>query len=298
MNSLVFLVGATAVGKTELAFQLAQNTKSSIINSDSIQAYKDLNIGSSKPDFTKYPDVPCFLFDIVSAPHVWTAGDFRKKSLEVLHQEIPKRSVFIVGGSGFYIQALEKGMYDLKPIPQSIKKEIEILNRDKGLDFLYQELKLKDAKLAENISPKDSYRIIRSLCIIRNENKSLSQIKKEFTPFKLPWKYKKIGLSISKQELLKKVEERTRHMLARGLIEEVEELVKKGLEDWKPLQSVGYREVSLYLRGILDKENLFQEIVKNTMLLAKKQKTWFQKDEDIKWYDFTEDLSKIQKHLF
>ena len=298
MNPLVFIVGPTAVGKTEFAFQMAQNTASSIINSDSIQAYKDLNIGSSKPDFLKYSDTPCFLFDIISPPNLWTAGDFRKKSLEILQQEMPKRSVLIVGGSGFYIQALEKGMYNLKPIPSSIKKEIERLNQEKGLDFLYQELKAKDQELAKKISPNDSYRIFRALCIIKNEKKSLSQIKKEFIPSKLPWKYKKIGLSIAKESLLKKVKERTHQMLEKGLIDEIDLLVKKNLEDWKPLQSVGYREGLLHLKGLLSKEDLFSEIVKNTMLLAKKQKTWFQKDKDIKWYDFEEDFLKIQKHLF
>ncbi len=298
MNSLIFIVGPTAVGKTQLAFQVAQNVGSSIINSDSIQGYKDLNIGSSKPDFTKYPNVSCFLFDIISAPHLWTAGDFREKSLEILKREMPKKSVLIVGGSGFYIQALEKGMYNLKAIPQNIKEEIEGLEREKGLDVLYEELKKKDSELAKNISPNDRYRIFRSLCIIKNEKKSLSQIKKEFIPFKLPWKYKKIGLSISKEDLLKRVKERTYQMLEKGLIDEIESLIKRGLEDWKPLQSVGYKEGLLYLKGSLNKENLFSEIVKNTMLLAKKQKTWFQKDKNIKWYDFKEDILKIQEHLF
>jgi len=291
-------VGPTAVGKTNLSFEIAQKTKSSIMNSDSIQAYRDLNIGSSKPHFQKYPGVSCFLFDILSAPQVWTAGDFRTKALEILKKEMSKNSVFVVGGSGFYLQALEKGMYNLKPIPQNIKDEINTTYKSHGLGFLYKELMHQDPKWAKYISPNDKYRIFRSLSIIKNENKSLSQIKKEFVPIPLPWKYQKIGLNLGKDELLKKVKQRTKHMLKQGLINEIEDLVQKGFESWKPLQSVGYKEGLLYLKGHLDKENLFSEIVKSTMLLAKKQKTWFQKDKSIKWYDFKEDFLKIKTDLF
>ena len=298
MNSLNFIVGPTAVGKTELAFKIAKNLRSSLMNSDSIQAYKDLNIGSSKPDFSQHLDTTCFLFDILSAPEVWTAGQFRSKALKILDVEMPKNPMLIVGGSGFYIQALEKGMYDLKPVPAAIEKEIQALKQEKGLEFLYQELKKQDPKQAQNISPNDDYRIFRALCIMRTEGKTLSQIKKEFVPFSLPWKYQKIGLSISKEDLLIKVKKRTEKMIQQGLIEEVACLVQKGFEDWKPLQSVGYKEGLLYIKGQLSKEDLFSEIVKNTMLLAKKQKTWFQKDKSIKWFDFKEDFLKIQNHLF
>ena len=298
MNSLVFIVGPTAVGKTNLTIQLAEQDSSCIINSDSIQIYKDLKIGSAKPDFTKNPQITPYLFDEICAPQIWTAGDFRRKSLEILKKELPQKKVFIVGGSGFYIQALEKGMYEAKPLDPKIIDKWKTIEKKKTLPDLYNLLKAKDSETAKQISPKDKYRIFRSLCLMDNEGKTISQIKKEFKEQKLPWPYLKIGLNISKEELLKRVKERSEKMLEEGLIEEIEDLVKKGFRSWRPLSSVGYKEGLLYLEGKIKKEELLNEIVSSTMSLAKKQKTWFKKDKNIKWLDFNKPALEVYKEIF
>lgn len=295
---LIFICGPTAVGKTHLAFQIAKNQSCVLINSDSIQFYKELNIGSAKPDFSKHPSVKHFLFNTLEAPHLWTAGDFRREALKVLNQEMEKQACLVIGGSGFYLQALERGMYPLKPISESVKKEIAFLENNKELAFLYQELKTQDPEFAQKISPNDRYRILRSLAIIKNEKKTLSQIRRQFRPQGLKWPINKVGLQISKEDLLQRVQERTSQMIQKGLVEETKSLVQKGHGAWKPLQSVGYKETLLYLNNQITKEELFEHIVKNTMLLAKKQKTWFQKDKSIKWYSYKEDFLKIEKDFF
>lgn len=297
MSPLIFIVGSTAIGKTDLAFQLAKNNSSCLVNADSIQIYKDLNIGSSKPNFKQHPQTDCFLFDVAKAPQVWTAGDFRRECLKILKAEIPKRPVLLVGGSGFYIQSVEKGMYNIKDISQATRQKIQDLEEQNDLDWLYQYLQKKDSQYAKKISSQDRYRIVRALQIIENEGKSLTQIQKDFKVQKLPWKYQKIGLQMPKDILLDRVKQRAQQMLTKGLIEEVDSLVKKGQQDWKPLQSVGYKEALLYLKKQLNKEQLLDEIIKSTMALAKKQKTWFQKDKDIKWYDHKQSLSKIQQDI-
>ena len=132
MKPLVFIVGPTAVGKTDWAIQWAEKDSGCILNCDSIQAYKELNIGSAKPDFKKHPSVPFYLFNEISAPQLWTAGDFRRKSLEILTRELPKKKVFAVGGSGFYIQALEKGMYPLQTVSGAIIQKLKKLQKQKG----------------------------------------------------------------------------------------------------------------------------------------------------------------------
>ena len=109
MIPLIFLVGPTASGKTDWALKWADKTGGIIVNGDSVQVYRELNIGSAKPDFKKYPHISHDLFGLVKAPQVWTAGDYRKKALEVLHRELPGNKAFVVGGSGFYIQAWKKG---------------------------------------------------------------------------------------------------------------------------------------------------------------------------------------------
>lgn len=298
MKPLIFIVGPTAVGKTDWAVLWAEKNSSAILNCDSIQAYKDLNIGSAKPDFKKHPNITFFLFDEISAPQVWTAGDFRRKSLEILKKELPEKKILAVGASGFYIQALEKGMYPTKAIPEKTLNHLKKIQKEKGIDQLYQLLKKKDPKTAQQISPKDKYRIFRSLSLIESEGKTISQIKKEFKEQKLPWPYLKIGLELPKEELLKRVKTRAVRMIKEGWIDEVEALLIRGLRNWKPLSSVGYREVVLYLDGKIKKEKLVEEIVFRTMSLAKKQKTWFKRDKGIQWQSANQSALEVYKKIF
>ena len=253
MANLIFVVGATAVGKSAWAIQLAKHiqankkTKVGILNSDSIQIYRDLNIGSAKPDFSLHPEITFYLFNELKAPQVCTAGFFRKKALEILHNKMSKKTILTVGGSGFYLQALEKGMYPI----ESSSLENTLTKRDyKGL---YQELKQKDPGTAHKISPNDKYRILRAWHVIKTEGKTISQIKKEFKEQKLPWPYLKIGLQIPKEELLKRVQQRTKTMIQKGLIEETKDLADRGFKKWRPLSSIGYKEVLLYLEGKIKK---------------------------------------------
>ena len=292
-NRLIFLLGPTAVGKTDWALRWAEECSGAVVNGDSVQLYEGLNIGSAKPDFQKHPDIPHYLFGVVKAPEVWTAGDFRKNALKTLHKILPKQSAFVAGGSGFYLQALEKGMYPVHTVSESVLQGLKKDSEGEGPDFLYEELKKKDPELADQIHSRDHYRIFRALAVIRSEGRPLSEIKRGFSPSASPWPSCKVGLRISREELVKRVESRTREMLQRGLIEETESLLKKGLEGWRPLQSVGYRETVLFLKGQLDREELFAQIVQSTLTLARKQKKWFQRDKEILWYDFKSDPLKV-----
>lgn len=276
---------------------MADALSGGVLNADSIQFYQGLDIGSAKPEFHKNPQVPHFLFQEAKAPELLTAGDFRRKALKILKRELPKRKIFVTGGSGFYIQALEKGMFPLKPVPKNILNELEKLKKTKGLEWLYKELRQKDPLLSETVSSNDSYRIIRALSVIRNEARPLSQIKKDYSAQKLPWAYRKIGLKISKEELEKRIIQRTQIMLKKGLMEEVEGFLKKGFAQWRPLQSVGYRQCLLYLKGEIERKDLADKIVKHTLYMAKRQKTWFQKDKSILWRDFREDPLKVYHSL-
>lgn len=290
---LFFIVGPTCSGKSEWALRLAEAFSGSILNADSIQFYEGLNIGSAKPEFQKIPAIPHFLFQEAHPPQVLTAGDFRRKALKILTKEISKgRTVFVTGGSGFYIQALEKGMFPIQPVPKKIIEELSEQQKRKGFLYLYRKLLKKDPLSAKAISPKDHYRVIRALAVIKNEGRPLSEIKRENRVKELPWLYKKIGLKISKENLRKRVVFRVQTMLRKGIIEETESFIKRGFAHWKPLQSVGYKECLLYLRGEIKKEDLEDEIVRRTLNLAKKQKTWFQKDKNILWRNFDSDPLK------
>ena len=154
-----------------------------------------------------------------------------------------------------------------------------------------------DPSLAESINPNDSYRILRALSVITNEKRPLSEIKKRNIVKKLNWPYKKIGLQISKEELEKRIIHRTASLLKKGLVEETESFVKRGFSNWRPLQSVGYKECLLYLKGEIKQEDLAEQIVKRTLAMAKKQKTWFQKDTSILWKDFQDDPLAVYNSL-
>ena len=285
---LLGLFGPTAVGKTPLSFYLAEKLPAGILNCDSISMYKGLDIGSAKPvKEIKQAKQALFLFNAWAPPEVGTAGTFRKKALNVLERELSHWPVLITGGSGFYAQALEKGMYPIKPVDESIKNKVQAIYQKKGTEALYEWLKSKDPKYAKQISCKDTYRILRALCIILSEKKALSLIQSDFQEKTLPFPYLKAGLYLPRETLLKKVKIRTKTMIKAGLLEETQSLLDKGLEKWPLMSSVGYKEAVLCLKNKIAKEDLESHIVRRTMRLAKKQMAWFKRDKDIHWYRST-----------
>ena len=277
--------GPTAVGKTSLSFYLSEKLSASILNCDSISMYKGLDMGSAKPvKEIHQAQHPLFLFDEWEPPYICTAGVFRKKALSILEQELSQRSVIAVGGSGFYIQALEKGMYPVKPVPENIKTKVQNFHQEKGTKALYEWLKDLDPLYAKQIADKDIYRISRALCIILSEDKPLSLIRADFKEQTLPYPYIKVGLYLPRDLLLKKVQIRTEKMIKAGLLEEVKALLDRGLEKWPILNSVGYKEAVSCLQNKINQEELKNRIVHRTMRMAKKQMSWFKRDKNMHWY--------------
>ena len=283
MNPFVLIVGPTASGKSSLGLELAEHFGGAILNCDSVQTYQRLNIGTAKPTAADFARVPHFLFDIVKPGEVLTAGDYRRAAMDVLARELPRRMIFGVGGSGFYIQALEKGMFDV-PKP-SIESERAVRQRleEKGPAAMYAELKAKDPEYAEAISPNDIYRLTRALIIIEDSGKSVTQVRREFATTAFPYPLIKFGLNLTREELEPRVRERTKTMLKEGLLEEVRTLVNEGLTGWPAMQSVGYKECLDVLNGDLPEAKLFDQIVEKTLQLSKKQRTWFKRDTEIRW---------------
>ncbi len=282
---LIFLVGPTAVGKTQLSLQLANRLPSALLNCDSIQMYQGMNIGSDKPDLTDQKN--CFLFNEYKPPFTCTAGVFRKTALSILKNQLSLRAVIAVGGSGFYIQALEKGMFPVKQIPERVKEFVSLVKKKRGMKHLYQLLQELDKKQADQISPQDHYRIFRSICLILSEKKPLSLIQNTFQKNQklLPYPIIKIGLYLPKEHLLERVQIRTCNMIQKGLIEETQTLLDQGLSDWPLMKSVGYKEATLFLKKQISTiEDLQNRVIRRTMRLAKKQMVWFKRDSRIRWY--------------
>jgi len=298
MNSkkpVIFVVGTTASGKSQWALEMAQNLSGSIVNCDSIQLYKSLDIGAAKPSREEMAIVPHYLYDYVPEGATMTAGNYSRDFFPCLENLPENHPVFVVGGTGFYFQAIEKGMYPVRQTPSGIQQEIaEILKTEEGAKKLYEEFQKIDPEAAQKIHARDHYRLGRAMELIRAEGKSVTQIQKEFSEAQAPFPYPllKIGLRWDREVLRERVRLRTQKMLDAGLVEEVEVLLSRGLGEWPALQSVGYKEVLEYLRDHKSREWLFENIIQNTMGLAKRQRTWFQRDSEIHWFEGDSGLTK------
>ncbi len=296
-SPVVFILGPTATGKSQLALKLAQKFAGAILNCDSLQTYQRLDIGTAKPPVAERQIVPHFFFDEVKVGDVLTAGDFRRIALSHLAAQLPKQMMFAVGGSGFYIQALEKGMFEVAKPSVEAERAVRAKLDERGPEFMYKELERLDPEYAAELSPNDTYRVTRALIVIADSGRKMSDLRKNFVPQKFPYRYIKLGLSLDREELLPRVRARTQKMLQDGLLAEVEKLLSDGLGDWPPLQSVGYKECVEHLRGRLPREQLEAQIVEKTMQLAKKQRTWFKRDAEIHWLNNSQALSEAESHV-
>lgn len=283
---VIFIVGATATGKTQLALNLAEKFQGSIINIDSIQCYDKLFIGSAAPTEIEKKRVPHYLFSYVPAPQELTAGQYLRDFYKLLNEKKPQGPLFVVGGTGFYLQALEKGMYDLPEVSEELKQQVFQELQEKPSELI-KELKTFDPE--SEIHDNDLYRIGRALEIKRAFQIKMSAVKKgEFQKNKLPFPLLKLGLDFDsapeqKKMFQKRVEVRTQAMLQLGLENEVQSLIFEGHLNWAPLASVGYKETVQYLQKEITSEQWPNLITQATLQLVKKQRTWFKRDEAILW---------------
>ncbi len=285
IKKVIFVQGPTGAGKSRWALEHAKRIPNScIVNCDSVQIYKHVDIGSNKPSAEEMQAVPHYLYSHVEFPDSITAGQYERLFFSTL-EKLNEKTVFVVGGTGFYFQAIEKGMYPVTSVQNEIKLETQQKIVEKGFGYLFDWVQREDPKYAMKLSRNDHYRIERAYQLMRSEGKSITCIQDEFEKTKRPFPYLllKIGITEEKENLRPIVSARTDNMIAKGLIQEVEKLVAGGMVQWDPLNSVGYKEVVRYLSQPTNQAELASEIKMNTMKLVKKQKTWFQKDKEVVW---------------
>ncbi|WP_374035491.1 tRNA (adenosine(37)-N6)-dimethylallyltransferase MiaA [Bdellovibrio bacteriovorus] len=301
---VIFVVGSTATGKSEWALKLAQEFKGVVVNCDSVQLYKKLDIGSAKPSKEEQALVPHYLLDYVSPPEEMTAGNYCRDFYAILENIPEENPVFVVGGTGFYFMAIEKGMYPVIPVPAEIQAQVALeLETEEGAIRLHAEMMKADPEYGAKIHLSDRYRIGRAIELIRSQGKSVTQIQAEFESQRKPFPFPllKIGPSWDREVLRKRIGQRVEKMLAAGLVNEVQGLLDEGLASWAPMSSVGYKETLEYLRGGMSLSQLQEQITTNTHQLAKRQRTWFQRDKDIQWFDgasgYAEARTVVEKFL-
>lgn len=306
-----FIVGPTASGKSDVALELAQRFSGMIINCDSLQFFKDLRVGTAYPSDADMQKVPHRLFGICGLGEDFTAGEFVRRYHQFEDELLlnpkpqplsPARPLLIVGGSGFYVRALETGMF---PVAQDsmnadLPREHESWSKEKKIEFLMQH----DPQYLQKVGPNDIYRIDRAIQLYLAEGKTMTQFHEQMQELKdenmdldAPNFAFKLGVYVERDELLQRVQRRTQNMLKAGLIEEVQTLLHQHQVslDWKPLQSVGYKETIEYLQGhegVKTLAELEELIIKNTMNLAKRQMTWFRSDSEVVWFHSEKDTAK------
>ncbi|MAO10063.1 MAG: tRNA (adenosine(37)-N6)-dimethylallyltransferase MiaA [Flavobacteriaceae bacterium] len=293
--TLICVVGPTAIGKTKLAIELAQAFNTQIISADSRQFFKEMSIGTAVPSAKELAAAPHHFIQNKTIFEPYSVGDFETEALQLLDKLFTENDVVImVGGSGLYVDAVTKGLNDFPKISKQTREGLNSELDEKGLESLQKELKDKDPLYFSKVDIQNPHRIIRALEVIRTSGKPyssfLNQKKKERT-FKTIY----VGLTAERQIIYDRINKRVDIMMEAGLFKEVAELVPH--KNLNALQTVGYRELFDHLEGNSTLEEAVSEIKKNTRRFAKRQNTWFKKNESIMWFDYTTTASEIIKTI-
>ncbi len=298
-KTLLVVVGATGIGKTALAVQLAKHYKTEILSADSRQFYREMSIGTAVPDKEELLSAPHHFIQHKSIHETYTVGDFERDAIELLEHLYKKHElVIMVGGSGLYIDAVLYGMDSFPHVATSIRTTLNKELEKDGLAPLQKELISADPHYAQKVDLQNPQRVLRALEVWRASGKPYSSFlrkKKTLRPFNTII----LGIEAPREIIYQRINKRVDCMMASGLLNEV-----SGLEEYKrfnALQTVGYKELFQYLNGNCSIEEAIEEIKKNTRRYAKRQGTWFRKKNAILWIPFELSfnliVAKIEREL-
>jgi len=287
---VVAVVGPTAVGKTSVAIRLARSIGAHIINLDSIQVYKGLDIGSAKPSLRQQAMATHHLLDIREPYEPLDAASFARIATNTANRLLSDgKNVVFAGGTGFYLDAVLKGLSSMPGRLPGLREFLRNQASRSGTGPLYAFLRKIDPVASNRIHPNDLYRVIRGIEVFLSSGRPLSWWYSKKTDLKADFSRQrvcvKVGLCLPRPMLYEVIDQRVDEMMASGLVEEVKALLQKGLDyRLKPLQSLGYRHIIRYLQGSCSLEVAISEMKRDTRRYAKRQLTWFRKDPQIKWF--------------
>ena len=282
-NTLVVLLGPTAVGKTELSIRLAKLLSCDIISADSRQIYQVIDIGTAKPTKEEQEAVKHHFIDILPLTEYYSAAQYESDVLSLLEQQFQKNSfALMVGGSMMYIDAVTKGIDDIPTIEDETREMMRQKFETEGLDALSAELKLLDPDYYELVDKKNHKRIVHALEICYQTGRTYTSFRKNQTKER-PFRIVKVGLRRERENLFSRVNARVDQMMKQGLMDEVRKVYP--LRELNALNTVGYKELFKVLDGEWELRMAVERMKKNTRVYAKKQMTWFAHDEEIHWID-------------
>ena len=289
---VIVIVGPTASGKTSLSIELAKQINGEIVSCDSMQIYKDMDIGSAKPTKEEMQGIKHYMIDEVLPTERFSVARYKKEAENAIEKILKKGKIpIVVGGTGLYANSLIYGIeYDDIKLDEKYREELmEIAKTPEGLENLYQKAKKIDEKAIEKISQNDKKRIIRILEIYKATGRNKTEQEMESRKKEVKYDYKVFAINIERPILYERINNRVDIMIAQGLMEEVKKIIKKYPELPTAMQAIGYKEIVEYLDNKITIEDAIEKIKQETRRYAKRQITWFKRIENIKWLDGLEE---------
>lgn len=291
---VIVICGPTASGKTALSIELAKRINGEIVSSDSMQIYKDMDIGTAKPTKEETKDIKHYLIDFVAPDQRYSVAEFKKDAENAIEEILAKgKTPIIVGGTGLYVDSLIYGIqYQDIELDENYRNELEEIAKKQGLEKLYEQAQKIDPEAMKKISPNDKKRIIRVLEIYKATGKNKTEQEIESRKNEVKYDYKVFAINMDREKLYDRINKRVDIMLEQGLIQEVQSLVKKYNEFPTAMQGLGYKEVVQYLKNEISYDEMVDKIKMETRRYAKRQITWFKKNKQTIWIDGQKDLQE------
>lgn len=295
--ALTVLCGATGVGKTALALELAEHFNGEIISADSRQVYRLMDIGTAKPGKAELQRVRHHLIDVVWPDEEFHAARFVELA-EAAVSEICQRNhrVFLVGGTGLYIRALTEGLLQAPSADPGLRQQLHDRAEKEGSLSLHEDLARVDPDSAARLHPNDLVRIVRALEVYEHSDSTLSVLQDQHGFKSNPFRILKLCLNTARDELYQRIDQRAELMFNQGLLDEAESLLQVGYDpDLKSLRTIGYRQAFALLRREMTCDEALDDLKQSTRRYAKQQLTWFRKDKAMIWLESSDDFVTIQK---
>ncbi len=299
-DRIIFIVGPTAIGKSEVSLRLAGKLNAEIVSCDSMQIYRGMNIITSKPSPAMRKKIRHHLVDFISPAAEYDVTTYRRQALKKIKEIIKKKKIpLFVGGTGLYMSILIDGIFKAKAQNKKIRQRLYEELEEFGREYLFDKLKNVDPEAAAKIHPNDSRRIIRALEVFESTGKTISDLKKQRKGLGEKYEIAIFCLNMDRQELRDRIKRRVDKMFSRGLAAEVKKLLKQKLSKTAS-QAIGIKELRGYFDGLYDLEKTREIITQSTCQYAKRQLTWFRKDKRIQWIEIgcKETPQSIAKRIY
>ncbi len=294
-HPLIAILGPTASGKSCLALKLAQRVGGEIVNCDSMQMIRHLNIGTAKPSRADMALVSHHLYDVIDLDEFYSAGAYMDDARRVCSEVAARGKIpLVVGGTGLYLRALLKGIFPGPGKKPDLRVRLNEISRRRGAEFLHRMLARKDPASAARIQVNDQLRIVRALEVNLVTGDPISELQKDQVPI-TGFSVAKIGLNLPREELYDRINRRVQSMFDAGFVQETERLLLAGFSpDSKGFEALGYRHAVAVIQGELNLEESIELTQRATRRYAKRQMTWFRKEEDVHWISFPGEASAAE----